>query len=301
MEKLIKRKLSILKERIEAFESMLYNCRVCPRKCGVNRTRKETGLCGAADEPVVSSYNVHHGEEPPISGVNGSGTIFFTGCSLRCCYCQNYPISQLRHGNKVSIESLSKMMLELQKKGAHNINLVTPTHFVPQVAMALLEATAQGLNLPIVYNSSGYESIETLKMLSGIIDIYMPDSKYSSELNSMKYSGVSNYPKTNRKALKEMFRQVGNLIIDDNGIAGRGLLVRHLVLPNNVSGSFEVLKFIAENISIATHLSIMAQYHPAYKSEEIKELSRKINKKEYRMVIDYAEKLGLVNGWYQEI
>ncbi len=294
-------KKGILKERIDLLNSLLENCSICPRKCGVNRRKDEKGHCRSGYKPVVSSHNLHFGEEPPISGLKGSGTIFLTNCSLNCCFCQNYPISQSANGNEISVNELSAMMVELQEKGAHNINFVSPTHFIPQIVTALGLAVEKGLTIPLVYNSGGYDSVDTLKLLEGIFDIYMPDAKYADSSNSKRYSNAEDYPEVNRKALIEMHRQAGDLKLDNNGIALKGLLIRHLVLPGNIAGSIEVLKFIAEKVSPGTYMSIMAQYHPAYKSTGIEKLSRRINVEEYKEVIDAAKQLGLDNGWIQEL
>ena len=286
---------------LKALYKLLNPCRLCPHNCGVNRIKGEKGRCRTANEFAVSSYNVHSGEEPPISGYSGSGTIFFTNCNLSCAFCQNYPISQLGHGKKCTIEQLVAMMLELQGKGVHNINFVTPTHVVPWLIDAVMQARTIGLKLPLVYNCGGYESVETLKLLDGIIDIYMPDAKYSVSKNAVKYSNAENYWEINKLALKEMFRQVGNLKLDDLGIAQKGLIIRHLVLPNDISGTREVLKFIAEKISPQTYLSLMAQFHPAHLTAKYPEINRRLTSKEYKNVADFARKLGLENGWMQEI
>lgn len=259
------------------------------------------GFCQTGAEVKVSSHNLHFGEEPPISGKTGSGTIFFTNCNLRCVLCQNYPISQLGNGNAVSIEGLGAMMLKLQQQGAQNINLVTPTHVVPQIVQALDWAMERGLSIPIVYNSGGYESVETLAILEEIVDIYLPDAKYADNSKALKYSSAPNYWEVNKLALKEMYRQVGNLQINADGVATRGLLVRHLVLPNNLSGSAKVLEFLAEEISPALYLSLMAQYHPAHKSYDYPELSRSITEQEYQQILDLADSLGLSHGWRQEL
>jgi len=291
----------ILKKRAELLRNLLKECLLCPRKCGVNRLKNEKGFCSGGRKPVVSSYNLHFGEEPPISGYKGSGTIFFTYCNLKCCFCQNYPISQLSNGKKVEPGTLAGMMLELQQKGAHNINLVTPTHFTSQIVEALLIAIEKGLKIPIVYNCGGYESVRTLKLLDGIIDIYMPDAKYASSKNSGKYSNATDYFEVNRKALIEMYRQVGNLTMDKKGVAVSGLLIRHLVLPEDIAGSQEVLRFIAENISRNTYMSIMAQYHPAYKAYDFTQISRRITESEYDLVLATADRLGLKKGWRQSL
>jgi putative pyruvate formate lyase activating enzyme len=289
----------ILKKRKEKLNKLLEKCHLCPRKCLVNRLQDEKGFCGAGRRVVVSSYNLHFGEEPPISGYRGSGTIFFTHCNLRCCFCQNYPISQLGNGQEVDISELATMMTKLQKLGAHNINFVTPTHFVPPIVEALEVAVGEGLKIPLVYNSGGYDSVETLQLLDGIVDIYMPDAKYSSPETARRYSKADDYFEVNKKALLEMHRQVGDLKMDKEGIANRGLLIRHLVMPEDVVGSRKVLEFIAKNISQNTYMSIMAQYHPAHLAFEFPELSRRISKREYDAVLKMADELGLERGWRQ--
>ncbi len=281
--------------------ALLEECTLCPRQCKVNRLKGEKGFCRAGKNPVISSFNLHFGEEPPISGIRGSGTIFFTYCTLHCVFCQNYPISQLGNGKEISIEKLSQIMLRLQEEGACNINLVTPTHFVPQIIEAYYLANKNHLQIPLVYNCSGYESIETLKLLEGIIDIYMPDSKYSNNNMALIYSNSFDYWQINKLALKEMFRQVGKLKFNKQGIATRGLLVRHLVLPKNIAGSQKIFRFIAREISPNTYMSIMSQYHPAHLSYQFTELSRKISIKEYQEVLGIADKEGLHQGWRQEL
>jgi len=290
-----------LRKRKEELDKLLQDCHLCPRICRVNRWEDEKGFCGAGRRAVVSSYNLHFGEEPPISGYRGSGTIFFTHCNLRCCFCQNYPISQLGNGQEIEAGELARMMVRLQKLGAHNINFVTPTHFVPQIVEALELAIKEGLKIPLVYNSGGYDSLETLELLDGVIDIYMPDAKYSDPESARKYSRAADYFEVNRKALLEMHRQVGDLKMDKEGIATRGLLVRHLVLPEDIAGSRKVLEFIAKNISRDTYMSIMAQYHPAHLAFEFPELSRRISKKEYDAVLKIANGLGLERGWRQDL
>lgn len=282
------------------FSALLEKCSLCPRNCNINRLKNELGFCKIGRNPKISAYNLHFGEEPPISGTNGSGTIFFTGCNLRCVFCQNYPISQLFNGNEITVEKLAEIMMTLQNQNANNINLVTPTNVVPQIIEAVLLAKNKGLKIPIVYNSGGYEKVKTLKLLEGIIDIYMPDAKYSDDRTAEKYSQVKNYSKINKAALKEMYKQVGTLQIK-NGIATKGLLIRHLVLPENIAGSQKVFEFIAKEISPKTYMSIMAQYHPANKADEFPELQRKITDKEYQQVLNWADELGLINGWRQEL
>jgi putative pyruvate formate lyase activating enzyme len=242
---------------------------------------------------MVSSYGPHFGEEAPLVGVNGSGTIFFTYCNLRCIFCQNYSISQLGEGNKTSSEGLAKMMLSLQARGCHNINLVSPTHVVPFILDALELAAGMGLNLPLVYNTGGYDSLETLELLDGIVDIYMPDMKYSDEKTAENLSGIKDYPRINRAAVKEMHRQVGDLQIDEHGVAQRGLLVRHLVLPNRLAGTKEVTRFLAREVSTETYLNIMAQYRPCYKAYDVPSISRPLDKEEFQEAINLAHKQGL--------
>lgn len=293
--------LKVLKERRDILYSYLESCVLCPRECRVNRLRGEKGFCGVDAQLWVSSYGPHYGEEPPLSGTSGSGTIFFTFCNLKCVYCQNYSISQLGDGDVISIQDLARIMLYLQGIGCHNINLVTPTHFLPQIVSALVIAVEKGLKIPIVYNTSGYEKVEILKLLDGIIDIYLPDMRYSSEVNSVRYSSAPEYPRFNRIAVKEMFRQVGNLEVDKNGIARRGLIIRHLVMPEDVSGTEEVLRFIAEEISKDTYISLMAQYRPMYKAIDIPIINRRITREEYKRAIEIAKSLGLRNVWTQSV
>lgn len=293
-------KMERIRGRLKEAYSLLRACTVCPRGCGVNRLQGERGACAVGKRLVLSSMNLHFGEEPPLSGWRGSGTIFFTSCSLRCVFCQNYPISQLRHGREVSVQELASGMLRLQARGAHNINLVTPTHFGPQIMVALLLAFEEGLDLPIVYNCGGYESVEMLRLWEGIIDIYMPDMKYSDKAYARRYSGVPNYPAVNRVAVAEMHRQVGPLQIDAEGIAQRGLLVRHLVLPEGMAGTEEVMRFLAEEISRDTYISLMRQYFPAYKAVELPPLNRRITRGEYAAAQRMLERYGLERGWMQE-
>ena len=290
-----------LNERIEAAYKLLESCRVCPRECGVNRLKNDKlGFCRSGLNPVISSVSPHHGEEPPLSGTKGSGTIFFTNCNLRCVYCQNYPISQMGNGSERTPGELACHMLWLQEQGCHNLNLVTPTHFMPQILKALGIARERGFNLPLVYNTSGYESIEALQLLDGIVDIYLPDMRYSDDKNSMKYSIAPHYPEINRAAIKEMYRQVGNLVIGENGIAKQGLIIRHLILPGGLSGTEKIMKFLAEEISKDVYISLMSQYFPAYKATEHPEINRRITEKEYDEAYDIKMKYGLKNGWVQE-
>jgi putative pyruvate formate lyase activating enzyme len=282
-----------LAERVEAANNLLKNCQVCPRHCGINRLAEETGECHTGKLAVVSSYGPHFGEESPLVGKHGSGTIFFTNCNLKCLFCQNYSISQLGDGTEVTDEELARMMLALQSKGCHNINLVSPTHVVPQILKGLEVAINQGLRLPLVYNSGGYDPAETLKILDGIIDIYMPDMKYSDERTAEELSGIKSYPTINQAAIKEMHRQVGDLKTDEDGIAIRGLLIRHLVLPHGLAGTKETMKFIAEDISPNSYVNVMAQYHPCHKAFQIPKLARPLSRQEFIEAIELAKRAGL--------
>jgi putative pyruvate formate lyase activating enzyme len=289
-----------LEIRIEAAYSNLEACKVCPRECGVNRLKDEKlGFCRSGLNPVIASVSSHHGEEPPISGTKGSGTIFFANCNMRCEYCQNYPISQLGHGVERTTGELACQMMYLQEQGCHNLNLVTPTHFVPQILKALGIARERGFDLPVVYNTSGYDSVEMLMLLDGIVDIYMPDMRYADNAAAVRYSVAPYYVQINQAAVKEMYRQVSNLVMDKNGIATRGLLVRHLVLPNKVSGTEEVMKFLAKEISKDVYVSLMSQYFPAYRSAESRQLSRRITEEEYDEAYAMKIKYGLKKGWVQ--
>ncbi len=294
---------SKLAERVEAARALLKNCQVCPRHCGINRLADETGKCHTGKLAVVSSYGPHFGEEAPLVGKYGSGTIFFTNCNLKCLFCQNYSISQLGDGTEVTKEELARMMLALQARGCHNINFVSPTHVVPQILEGLEIAINLGLRLPLVYNSGGYDSAETLDILDGIIDIYMPDMKYSDEKIAEELSGIKNYPTINQAALTEMHRQVGDLQIDEDGIAVRGLLIRHLVLPHGLAGTKEIMKFIAEDISLNSYVNVMAQYHPCYKAFQIPQLARPLSKQEFLEAIELVKRAGLnrMNRFYPAI
>jgi putative pyruvate formate lyase activating enzyme len=289
-----------LEIRIEAAYNNLEKCKVCPRECGVNRLKDDKlGFCRSGLNPVIASVSAHHGEEPPISGRSGSGTIFFANCNMRCEYCQNYPISQLGHGTERTPGELACQMMYLQEQGCHNLNLVTPTHYVPQILKALGIARERGFSLPIVYNTSGYDSVEMLTLLDGVVDIYMPDMRYADNAVAVRYSVAPYYVQINQAAVKEMYRQVGNLVMDKDGIATRGLLVRHLVLPNKVSGTEEVMKFLAKEISKDVYVSLMSQYFPAYRSAESRQLSRRITEEEYDEAYAMKIKYGLKKGWVQ--
>ncbi|MFH1486195.1 MAG: radical SAM protein [Chloroflexota bacterium] len=282
-----------LQKRAHQAWSLLGSCRLCPRQCKVNRLAGEVGKCRTGREAVVSSCGPHFGEESPLVGQSGSGTIFFTHCNLRCTFCQNYTISQLGEGEGVYREQLASMMLSLQRRGCHNVNLVTPSHVVPQILVALEIAVAKGLSIPLVYNSGGYDSVETLKLLDGVVDIYMPDMKYSDEGVGQRLSAAKNYPAINLAAIREMHRQVGNLEMDARGIATRGLLVRHLVLPHGLAGTGGVVSFLAEEISKDTYLNVMAQYRPAYRACEVPALSRPLSEHEYSEAVRLACQHGL--------
>lgn len=288
-----------LKKRAESLYNSLIKCEICPRKCRVNRF-KEVGFCRSGINIKVSEINPHFGEEPVITGKKGSGTIFFSNCTMSCVYCQNFQISQEGLGKEISIEELAEGMIRLQRLGCHNINLVTPTHFIPQILMSLVIACEKGLNIPIVYNTNGYDLIDTLKVLDGIVDIYLPDIKYSDNEKAILYSKAKDYVEISRKAIKEMYRQVGNLLINNEGIAERGLIVRHLVLPEDIAGTSSSLKFLAEEISPKVAISMMSQYTPLYKAYKIPPLNRYITEKEYENATKFLEVFGLQNGWVQE-
>jgi len=276
--------------------SVMESCKLCPRMCGFNKLKGEKGFCQADSQLEISSYNPHFGEEAPLVGTGGSGTIFLTNCSLRCVFCINWEVSQGGRGYKRSLDDFADMMLALQKMGCPNINFVTPTHYSPHILLAVDIAAAKGLKIPLVYNTCGWERVEILKILDGIIDIYLPDFKYSKSANADKYSsGADTYPEETQKALLEMHRQVGTAKPATNGLMYRGLMVRHLVMPNNVSGSKGVIDWIAENLPKDTFLNLMSQYRPMYKAFDYPELSRKITRKEYAEVIDYARTAGLTN------
>jgi putative pyruvate formate lyase activating enzyme len=293
-------KVKDIKERVKQAYKLLQNCRVCPRRCGVDRLNGERGICRVGKNPMISSYNVHFGEEPPISGTRGSGTIFFTGCNLRCIYCQNFPISQLGHGVEITTKDLAERMISLQSRGCHNINFVTPTHFVPQILEALSFAQEMGFDLPLVYNSSGYDSIEALRLLDGIIEIYLPDMRYSDNQVAKRLSSAEDYVEVNREAIREMYRQVGNLVTDEDGLAKKGLLIRHLILPLDLAGSKKTFKFIKEEISAQVYVSLMGQYFPSFKAKEDVSIKRKITHEEYEQAKESFYESGLTLGWMQD-
>jgi putative pyruvate formate lyase activating enzyme len=289
-----------LKQRAEQLHHLLKECVVCPRECRAHRTAGRIGVCRSTDRVLISQVGPHYGEEPPLVGWGGSGTIFFSRCTLWCLFCQNYDISHMDIGYEVSTSELTDAMLALQRRGCHNINLVTPTHFTPQIVEALVTAVQQGLMIPLVYNCGGYESLNTLRLLEGIVDVYMPDIKYSDSTNARRYSGVKNYWEVAREATREMHRQVGDLKLDANGIAQRGLLIRHLVLPNDLAGSKAILDFVAKEISRDAYINLMDQYHPAFKAADYPELNRRITSREFLEAVDYARHIGLHRGFLDE-
>ncbi len=286
-----------LAERAEKLWKVLEACNLCPRECGVNRLEGETGFCQARGTRLdIASYHAHFGEEKPLVGRGGSGTIFLSHCGLRCVFCQNWEVSHSGRGQRRSKKRLADMMLQLQRRGAHNINFVTPTHYLPHILKALDIAAQDGLRLPIVYNTCGWEKLEMLQVLDGIVDIYLPDFKYWDSEMAAKYSaGAGCYPKIAKQALIEMNRQVGVAKPASDGIISRGLMIRHLVMPNSVSGSVEIMEWIAENLPSDTYVNIMAQYRPAYRAYDYPEISRMISNEEYRSVVNKARELGLTN------
>jgi len=291
----------VLRQRVDDAWRRLSACDLCPRCCGVDRTAGQVGYCQSDDHARVASHNVHRGEEPPISGTRGSGTIFFSNCTARCLFCQNYPISQSGVGTRVTPTQLAGMMLELQRQGCHNINLVTPTHYVPQILRAVLVAAGRGLTIPLVYNTSGYDRVETLRLLDGLVDVYLPDAKYADDDVARRLSDFRGYVSANRAALLEMRRQVGDgLVLDDDGIALRGMLIRHLVLPGGLSQTREVLRWIARNLSEQTWISLMSQYFPAHKAVRDPVLGRRLYRREYAEARRALADLGMNEGWCQE-
>ena len=282
-----------LERRVKKAIQLLERCTLCPRRCAVNRLKGEKGFCRTARKAIVASYNPHFGEEAPLVGKYGSGTIFISSCNLLCSFCQNYEISHLMEGVEVEAEQLAYMMLDLQNMGCHNINFVTPTHVVPQILEALLIAVKEGLNVPLVYNSGGYDNKETIELLEGIFDIYMPDFKFWDSKWSKRYMNAPDYRERAIESIKEMHRQVGDLIINKDGIAERGLIIRHLVMPNGIAGTENIMKFIAEELSPNTYVNIMDQYRPCGKAVDDPIINRMITAKEYREAIEYAHKAGL--------
>ena len=279
---------------------MIERCTICPHQCGINRT-KQAGRCKSTENIKIALYSTHNFEEPCISGEKGSGTIFFSNCNMNCIYCQNYEISQQEKGKEISVEELADIMIKQQEKGVENINLVTPTSYALHILEAIKLAKNKGLQIPIVYNTNGYENVETLKLLEGYIDIYLPDLKYYYNEIGQKYSKVNNYFEVATKAIQEMYRQVGAPQLDEKGIMKKGLMIRHLVLPNNIENSKKVLKWIKENINHNVYVSIMAQYFPTYKAKNVEELGRKLTKQEYEEIENYLYDLDLENGYIQEL
>lgn len=290
-----------LLQRVKSAYARLKSCNLCPHDCGVNRLRNEMGVCRSGLKAKLASANLHRGEEPPISGNRGSGTIFFSGCSLKCRFCQNFPISQFGNGAEISNLELAARMLKLQKQRAHNINFVTPTHFLPQILAALWLAVPRGLNLPLVWNSSGYEKIDALKLLDGVVDIYLPDMKYALDSHAEEISSAPGYREINRTAVLEMFRQAGHLQLDADGIAAKGVIIRHLVLPEARGGSSETIRWIAENLGRETHFALMSQYFPAHTAAHTEGINRPLTPAEYTEAREALEKSGLENGWVQEL
>jgi putative pyruvate formate lyase activating enzyme len=293
-----------LKERGEKLWQLMENCRLCPRKCGANRLKGERGFCGSNSRVEISSFHPHFGEEKPLVGKNGSGTIFMTNCSLRCVFCINWEVSQGGEGSRRSIGQFAGMMLALQRMGCPNINIVTPTHYSAHILLALDEAASKGLKIPLVYNTCGWERLEILQLLDGIVDIYLPDFKYSEGEKAAKYSsGAETYPEVTKNALLEMHRQVGVAHSADNGLMKKGLMIRHLVMPNNVSGSKKVIDWIAKNLPKDTFVNIMSQYTPVYQAKDYPEIARSITSEEYEEVVNHARIAGLTNvevqGYYR--
>ncbi|MEW6614267.1 MAG: radical SAM protein [Thermodesulfobacteriota bacterium] len=286
-----------LKRRIKVLNDILKECKLCPRECGVNRLEGEAGVCKGVAELMVSSVSPHFGEEPPLVGFHGSGTIFLTHCNLRCVFCQNYDISHLGRGHITTSSEMANHMLRLQKMGCHNINFVTPTHYVPQITASLPEAIDMGLRVPLVFNCGGYESLEVIRLLQGIIDIYMPDVKYADGRVAKKYSMSPDYPEVIKKVLLEMYRQVGDLNTNKAGIAERGLLIRHLVMPECLAVTRDIMDFIATYISKNSYVNIMAQYRPVYRAYEFPELNRRVTSQEYQEAIRIARSTGLHRGF----
>ncbi|MBI4772774.1 MAG: radical SAM protein [Deltaproteobacteria bacterium] len=283
-----------LKERVRAAYSVLRSCRICARECGVNRLKGEKGFCRTGKYPVVSSYSPHFGEEDPLVGTGGSGTIFITHCNLLCAFCQNYDISHEGQGRTLAVAALSEMMIRLQDMGCHNINFVSPSHVLPQILAALPRAIDRGLRVPLVYNTGAYDRVETLKLLEGVFDIYMPDFKFWDPERSRRYLQAGNYPESARRAILEMHRQVGDLELDERGIARRGLLIRHLVMPGCAKDAAAIMKFIAEEVSRNTYVNVMAQYRPCGEARKFPDLARSLSPEDYDEVLAGARKAGLI-------
>ena len=279
----------------------LEKCEICPHECGINRTKNQIGRCKSTDKIKIALYSIHKFEEPCISGGNGSGTVFFSNCNLNCIYCQNYEISQEGKGREISVEELADIFIKQQNRKAENINLVTPTSYTLQIIEAIKIAKKKGLSIPIIYNTNGYEKVETLKLLEGYVDVYLPDLKYYDDEIGKKYSKVDKYFEIAVKAIKEMYRQVGSPKLDERGMIKSGLMIRHLVLPNNIENSKKILRWIKENIDENVYVDIMAQYFPTYKAKESKELNRKLTKEEYKEIEEYVYDLNIKNGYMQDL
>lgn len=295
-----------LRRRVEALETRLASCDICPRDCHVNRLKNEHGFCHSGYLPIVSAVCDHHGEEPAISGTRGTGAIFFGNCNMRCVYCQNYYISQdpeYQASREMDFHTLAEHMIYLQDElGCHNISFISPSHFVPQLVRAILEAVPMGLKVPIVYNTNAYDSVASLQALDGIVDIYLPDLKYACDTRAAKFSHTGDYVAQARQAILEMYRQVGDkLVLDDSGLAQRGLIIRHLILPDGLAGSRDSLTWLVRHISPKVTVSIMSQYYPAHLASGIPELCRRISVSEYSEVLELVDALGLENGWVQEM
>lgn len=290
-----------LLQRVKTAYQRLRHCDLCPHECGVDRIAVNKGFCRSGFLPKIAAASVHRGEEPPISGAKGSGTIFLSGCTLRCQFCQNYPISQLGNGEEITTQELATRMLKLQRQRVHNINLVTPTHFLPQILAALWLAIPQGFALPLVWNSSGYEKVDVLALLDGIIAVYLPDMKYSDDAQAVCLSGAPGYREISRRAVREMLRQVGQLQVDSHGIATSGVIIRHLVLPEGRAGSVDTLPWIAANLGKDTHMALMSQYFPAGEAAKSSGMDRPLNHTEYEVAVAALEAAGLENGWVQEL
>lgn len=293
-----------LKKRVASALEVLKSCRSCPRNCEVDRTNGEYGICQSLELPIVSSYTTHYGEEPVLSGSRGAGNIFFGNCNLRCMFCQNYEISQnwkVERQHEVTFDRLAEIMIELQKRNCHNIGLVSPTHFSAQILKSIYTAAGKGLTLPIIYNTNGYDSVEMLKFYDGVIDIYLPDFKYGNNEYGKTYSKVDNYFEHTKNALKEMFNQVGDELVYDGSVVTRGLIIRHLVLPNGLAESEKVFKFIAEELSPNIHISLMSQYYPTNKAYKDILIDRPIRASEYDKALSQMEKYGFHKGWFQSI
>lgn len=279
----------------------LSSCTLCPHNCKVNRLEGKRGRCYCNDKLRIALSSLHYYEEPCISGKNGSGTVFFSNCNLNCIYCQNHEISQEHKGKDITIEELANIFLEQQEKGANNINLVTPTSYVYHIIEALDIAKKNGLNIPIIYNTNGYENVETIDLLNGYIDVYLPDLKYYSKELSKKYSGIDNYFEVATKAIKRMYEQVGTASFNEEGIIQKGVIIRHLVLPNHILNSKRILKWVKENLPSDIYISVMAQYFPTYKAKQDELINRKLTKKEYKQIEEYLYMLDLENGYIQEL